>query len=84
MSISVSQRVQYLNDTLRKMGFKGSLDDIREVKRFMAVNSNHKLYPKAVLHWNEIINGKYVYKENPGDRLRSDSALYSSVHEGKR
>lgn len=84
MSITVGQRVEYLWNTLRKMGYKGSLDDVREVKRFIFTNTEHKLYPKAVLHWNEIINGQYVYKEKPGDRLRSASALYSSIHEGKR
>jgi len=84
MSISAGQRIKYFCDTLRKMGYKDDLDDVREVKRFMAMNSSHRLYPKAVLHWNEIINGRYIYKEKPGDRLRSASALYSSVHEGKR
>ena len=84
MSVSVEKRIEYLHSTLRKMNYEGDLDDVREVKRFIFVNCDHPLYEKAILHWNEIINGRYIYKEKPGDRLRSSSALYVSVHEGKR
>ena len=84
MAISVEKRIEYLHSTLRKMEYEGDLDDLREVKRFIFMNCDHPLYQKAILHWNEIINVRYVYKEKPEDRLRSSSALYVSIHEGKR
>ncbi len=84
MSISVDKRIEYLRNTLCKMGYEGNLDDVREMKRFIFMNRDHVLYEKAILHWNEIINGRFIYKEKPEDRLRSSSALYVSIHEGKR
>jgi len=81
---SKSQSYSYLCSTLKKMGYRGSLEDVREIKKFLAKSSGHPLYEKAVGHWNNMLNSSYVYEESPSDRLRSSSALYSSVHEGKR
>jgi len=81
---SKAQSYSYLCSNLKKMGYCGDLEDIREIKRFLAKNSGHVLYPKAIGHWNDLLNKSYVYKELPTDRLRASSALFTSVYEGKR
>lgn len=81
---SKSQIYSYLCSNLKKMGYRGSLEDVREIKKFLAKNSDHVLYSKAISHWNDLLNNSYVYKELPTDRLRSSSALFTSVYEGKR
>lgn len=69
---------------LKKMGYSGSLDDPRNIKRFMSLFSDHASYPKAILHWNELVNSSFVWNEKPSDRLRSVSSLDTSIKEGKR
>lgn len=73
------QVYQWLCSNLKKMGYVGDLNDSKEIAKFLKKSKDHPLYPKAVGHWNAIINMNYKYVKfsNPLDYLKSESNLYS-------
>ena len=81
-----SQTFDYLCARLKNMGYKGDLSDIREIKRFLKVNSNDPNYEKAILHLNTLLQNSYnktAFKKSSRpmravDSLRSQSSLYST------
>ena len=59
---------------LKKMGYSGSLDDPRDIKKFLSMNSDHASWAKAIMHWNELVSSCFVC-DNSADRVRSFSTL---------
>jgi hypothetical protein len=80
---SVNQTFQYLCARLKNMGYKGDSYSVRDIKRFLNMNSKDPNYKKAVEHLNALVELSYqktafvpsTRDKRPSDMLRSSSLV---------
>jgi hypothetical protein len=74
----IRQSCEVLKSCLDRMGYKGKLDDIYNIKKFIIKFPDGQLKTKSLEHYNVLIMSTFDWRGEWTDRIVSTSTLWTA------